>query len=418
MLLISNGHGEDALGVLLARALLRTMPGVRITAFPVVGTGRRYHEAGIEVAGVQREMPTGGFVREGPGAWLRDVRAGLLRLSWEQWRALRRLRRECDWALAVGDAYALWLAGAVLRRPVAFVPTAKSDYIRPHFGIEVRAMRRWCFAVFPRDAVTARGLQARGVPAYAAGNLMMDAVQGPATPLPATSGRTVVGLLPGSRTEAYKNLVFLLQVVERLSPHEYVFPVALAGELEMDRVAAAAAHAGWTWSHEEPLSPAEPSASGGAGGRDEDAAGSPAAVWKGYEGTLRRGDHAVPCFRCRFSDILHASRAVIGMAGTANEQAAGLGIPVLTAPGEGPQFTPKFVATQKRLLGDALWVEPRDPDALAAAVVRLATDEALRARMAQAGKERMGPPGASRAIAECLVELLSRRSAAGRQKDS
>ena len=130
-----------------------------------------------------------------------------------------------------------------------------------------------------------------------------------------------------------------------------------------------------------------------------------AVEWDGYEGVLQHGEHVVPLFRRRFADILHASRVTIGMAGTANEQAAGLGIPVLATPGLGPQFTPKFLATQKRLLGYAVWIEPRDLDALASAVIRLATDEPLRARMAAAGYERMGPPGAARAIAEHVVRL-------------
>src|SRR5690606_21458799 len=60
-----------------------------------------------------------------------------------------------------------------------------------------------------------------------------------------------------------------------------------------------------------------------------------------------------------FTGILHAASIAIGMAGTANEQAAGLGVPVVAAPGRGDQFTPGFLARQARLLGGA--VVPVDP---------------------------------------------------------
>jgi len=39
------------------------------------------------------------------------------------------------------------------------------------------------------------------------------------------------------------------------------------------------------------------------------------------------------------------------MAGTAAEQAIGLGIPVIQIEGKGPQFTKTFAEAQRRLLG-------------------------------------------------------------------
>src|SRR5690625_6782138 len=92
---------------------------------------------------------------------------------------------------------------------------------------------------------------------------------------------------------------------------------------------------------------------------------------QGWVGSLAKGPHAVPLYRGRFAEILHASRVVIGMTGTATEQAAGLGIPVLTCPGHGLQFSEKFVAIQKRLLGDAIWVEKAEPEAMKRALLRL-----------------------------------------------
>ena len=52
-----------------------------------------------------------------------------------------------------------------------------------------------------------------------------------------------------------------------------------------------------------------------------------------------------------FDKILLKSRCCISMAGTAAEQAIGLGKPVIQIEGKGPQFTKSFAEAQRRLLG-------------------------------------------------------------------
>ena len=51
--------------------------------------------------------------------------------------------------------------------------------------------------------------------------------------------------------------------------------------------------------------------------------------------------------------------AIVGFinAGTATEQIAGLGIPSLSLPGIGPQFTKSFAKRQSRLLGGSVFVQ-------------------------------------------------------------
>ena len=52
-----------------------------------------------------------------------------------------------------------------------------------------------------------------------------------------------------------------------------------------------------------------------------------------------------------FDKILLKSSCCISMAGTAAEQAIGLGKPVIQIEGKGPQFTKAFAEAQRRLLG-------------------------------------------------------------------
>lgn len=375
VLIVSNGHGEDSLGVLFAQALKRVAGSIQVDGFPIVGLGDAYRRAGVSVVGEQQAMPTGGFVRQGVRPFLTDVRAGLLGLTRRQMRALVQMRPHYDWAVAMGDIVPLWLCGRKLKLPFAFFPTAKSDYIRPHLRIEVSWMRRWPRVVFPRDAKTAEGLRAAGVEAVYVGNLMMDALAPSGRPLPGAG--PLIAVLPGSRAEAYRNARLLLGAVLRL-PSEYRYAMALASELDPAEVAGVARDIGWEW---------QPAVEGA----------------DGLLGALQADERSVQIYKGRFADILHTATLVLGMAGTANEQAVGLGRPVVTCPGEGPQFTPMFVAAQKRLLGDALLVTETSPAALAAGVREVLSDRDLYERMARAGRERMGEPGgAERAARHCL----------------
>jgi uncharacterized protein (TIGR03492 family) len=104
---------------------------------------------------------------------------------------------------------------------------------------------------------------------------------------------------------------------------------------------------------------------------------------------------------------LRASEIVLGQAGTGNEQAAGLGKPVLAAaePGESPQSVGWYRMRQQKLLGDALLVVPAADDAFAHAAVQLLADPARMAAMGDAGRSRMGGAGASRAVADAALAI-------------
>jgi hypothetical protein len=110
----------------------------------------------------------------------------------------------------------------------------------------------------------------------------------------------------------------------------------------------------------------------------------------------------------RFADVLHTADAVLGTTGTAQEQAAGLGLPVVSFPVR-PMLAPAFLANQARLLGEALEVVPREPAAIAARCRRALLDPmsgARRApRRARRGSAARAAPGPS--------PPTSRRTAAG-----
>src|SRR5690606_38769559 len=248
-------------------------------------------------------------------------------------------------------------------------------------------MRRRADHVFARDERTAAALRRAGGKASWAGNLMMDAmaVTGALT-LPRTAG-PVVALLPGSREDAYVNLRSLAAALERVAASgAAVGLVPLATGLAMGRAAAVLRARGWEPAEREHAGPAVESVPGG-------------------DAAFRKGRAWLWVLEGVFGDVLQAADVVVGLAGTANEQAAGLGKPVVAFPGPGVQFGPRFLRAQRLLLGDALVVAPPSPEAVAAEVRAILSDPARREGMAAAGRERMGPPGAARRMADAIGRL-------------
>ena len=96
------------------------------------------------------------------------------------------------------------------------------------------------------------------------------------------------------------------------------------------------------------------------------------------------------------------------MAGTATEQCVGLGNPVVTLIGEGPQFNRSFAEAQVDLLGsDSIRLARTVPEAAEFLEIVLLKDEDASRRAKANGARRMGYPGASRRIADAALELIA-----------
>lgn len=382
ILLISNGYAEDLIGAELATRFQKVYPKVEITAFPLVGAGTPYGERGIPIGVPTRTLPSGGFARQSLGAFARDLQAGWLGLTAVQCRKLREARLGGGLAIAVGDLYPVLLAVSAGLRPVVLVATAKSSYIRGHLRIECALMRRWCSRVFCRDERTALDLRRERVPADFMGNPVMDILPAEPVPIPVLPGALPLAVLPGSREDAGMNLQLLLQAADLVRKRGWPVDVlvALADTTPTDRL--------------ESTLPAEWSADSRVEGRDP------------LELARFRADNPtgrVRFFRRRLRDVVESSRLVLGMAGTANEQAAGLGRPVVAIPGEGVQFTPAFARMQKRLLGEALHLS-QNPQGAATAIVEILEDEVRYKLMVAAGRKRMGEAGALDRIVGALLQ--------------
>lgn len=400
-LFLSNGYGEDAVGAAIARELRQVRQDLTVWAAPVVGEGLPYRHSGISVVVPTRTMPSGGIIGlKKAGALWQDLRSGLIALHWRQARALSRLAARIDLVVGVGDRLILYAARWLLKRPLVFVAIADSAYLTEGRTVsnpgERKLMRDCARVVFTRDPLSAELLKGYGVPAAFVGNPMMDAFDitgqslGPGLE---GDGEPVIAILAGSRQDAYVNFRIILDGVA----------CSFEQGLTIARFIAA-------WSEHLPLAPLR-NVLDGSGWRFDPvgAVGDYSLKNGGLAGTLvHRNGATVAIVTGRFGDVIHRATLVIGMAGTANEQAAGLGKPVVVCPGIGPSVTRELVRRQQLLLGDAVMaVEPHGPD-IARAVREILGNPDRYRRMSQAGQARMGPRGGARRIAQAISEELTR----------
>lgn len=396
LLCISNGHGEDLIAVQILQALQGLLPYLEIVALPIVGEGRQYQKLGIDIIGPTKQMPSGGFIYMDSQQLARDLRGGLMQLTLAQLRAMGQWFQTGDVVLAVGDIVPL-LFGWLSRHPYGFVGTAKSEYhVRDEQGRcldestwwDVLDFQRTCIylpwerwlmkrstCVFPRDGVTTRRLKHWGVEAYDAGNPMMDGFA-IASGQPLTTRQTLTTLLlPGSRApEAYDNWQRLLSGVDDIISHRHepvTFLAAATPSLDLAQLTAALEiHA-----------------------------------WQPEDDYYQRSGHRLYIDQGKFVDYAHRADVAIATAGTATEQFVGLGKPVFTLPGKGPQFTLSFAQAQSRHLGKSITLVSH-PNQLYQALLALLNDPARQQAIYKNGLHRMGPPGAGQRIAKILVKTL------------
>jgi len=371
VLFVSNGHGETAIAARIGVELRRLAPDLPLAHLPLVGTGTGGEP--LVLVGPRRAMPSGGLVAMGNVRNIaRDVRAGFLGLLGAQTAYLRGPARSAAAIVAVGDAYGLALA-LLAGRPVIFVGTAKSAYVAP-YGATERVLLRRAARVFVRDAATADALRRERVRAEAPGNTIVDLA---AETEPAMAG-TWLGLLPGSRAEAYDAAITLARIVRELRDSRPAL-LSIAPTIDAARVARELCADGWT----------------------VEAGSAPTPF------SARCGDVRLVAWSGSIGALLSVCVAAIGQAGTANEAAAARGVPVFALAATAPGRTGWYRERQRALLGEAVALVPADPQAAVAALRTRLADGAALAAMAEAGRARMGPPGGTGFVARAVLEAIA-----------
>ncbi len=372
-LFVSNGHGEIAIA---QRIGSEVEPAIPCDHLALVGDSIEPGSARLTEVGPRRAMPSGGLLAMGNARNIaRDVAAGLIAHTIAQLRFLKSVRGRYCAAIAVGDVYALMMALRARAPSTVFVGTAKSVRVAAYGRLE-RAIIAKSSAVFVRDEPTAIALRRRGIAALGA-NVIVDLYDG-AGDGPRVAFAPQIALFPGSRETAYRDAVTLCRIVRALAVRQEQLGalLSIAPSLDPRRMAEALRADGWTLS-------------------ENGDASSPFSLTTNDREVVRS-------WRGALHPLLRGTDLVLGQAGTANEAAAAAGIPLVAVEAGKPGWYRK---RQMALLGDAMLVVDETIGNAAPAILHLLNDPQRRASMASAGRERMGPPGGAKTIAEEVVRL-------------
>jgi len=391
ILLISNGHGEDLNGSLMGEALSLVDPNLTICAFPIVGEGKSYIKKGIEIVAPLKSMPSGGIFYLNIINLIKDLFSGLIGLTIQQIMTINKIKNNYDLVIAVGDIVPLFFAYLTGKKYVSFLVANSSYYegkLKLPFLTKLLLRSRsavsrsnLCQLIFAKDKYTATDLQNQGLTkTICVGYPIMDDLKPTGKNLDLSPEKPMIALLPGSRLpEALRNFNLQLQVCEtliKISSENWQFRGALVPSIT-----------------EEDLKNID--------------------GWQYNSGILAKEIDGKPItvkvYNDAFADILLQCNLVLGMAGTAVEQAVGLGKPVIQIPGKGPQFTYRFAEAQMRLLGSStITIEDyKDNQVIcektAYKIIEVLNDREFLEECVINGKERIGSMGASLAMAKAII---------------
>ena len=398
LVFVSNGNGEDEVACRIFDALQRQHedPSLMIDAWPMVGKGHAYSSRNIGLVGERNLLPSGGFATLDWRLLWRDLVAGWIGTHARQIQAARALRGRYRLIVAVGDIVPI-LASVLARTPFMFIGCAKSSYYsrwHAYTGLEKRLLRTHCLVTFPRDQLTVEELRKAKVPTRYVGNPMMDGLKPLNQDLGLSRHSTAIALLAGSRSDAAKNAIDMLEIAAAIVDRyrrDLSFVLAAHDDFDVTQfsqsIASSQSASAWRLAATQAHNAMDPVSLRLAGPQNSE----------------------FLVIKHRFADVLHRSALAIGMAGTACEQAIGLGVPLIAVPSSGVQGE-RYVAMKQVFYGEAAVTLPRNPPQIAEAAYAILTDEARRNRMIAAGKERMGEPGASGEIAGAILEFLGHQT--------
>ena len=402
LLIISNGHGEDVIASEIIKELLPLRKFNNIEIMPLVGDGKvfdNFMSKNITKIGFQKVLPSGGFSNQSLSGFLNDLKEGMLMYLLKNWIEL--IKKPKDYKiLAVGDLLPLFFAWSS-KCDFGFIGTPKSDYTWMsgpgnsfsdfYHKLKGSEWDPWemyimksdsCKFVIVRDEITSKNLKSKRIDAQFLGNPMMDFIQDKRIEKNIIDNYLSVILLIGSRfPEAYNNLnIFLAHLNDFHFSKKCLFLMPVSSNANIFEIEKQIIKYKFIKDESSSFSLGEQS------------------IWLKNKMTLLVGEN-------KFNNWAYLAEVGMANAGTATEQICGLGIPALSLPGKGPQFTKAFAKRQQRLLGGSVSL-CESKDIFHEKLLYLLKDKKFRVRQGQIGKERMGTPGASKIIADFINSKL------------
>ena len=333
ILVLSNGHGEDVSGCILARRLISI--GNRVEALPIVGLGEAYRKEKINIIGKTRKFNTGGLGYNSLKGRIYDLFNGQIYYFFKKIWIVFLIRKKYDYFLVVGDIVPIFFAWLSRKKYFTYLVAYSSHY-------EGKLNLPWpcnyflkspnSIRIYTRDLLTSIDLSNQlKKEVLFFGNPFIDKLL--KNNIKDSNNSFHIALLPGSRiNELINNFELMLDIIQELANYKFFkkikFNFALSSDLKMGNVQNILEMRNWQF--EKILS---------------------------SDFKLLYSYKSIKVFFKwnSFEDILTESDFAISMAGTAAEQVVGMSKPVLQVEGKGPQFTKVFAEAQRRLLGQHVY---------------------------------------------------------------
>jgi len=333
ILILSNGHGEDLSGSLIAKQFVKI--GYSVSAMPIVGKGNHYKKEKIKIIGKTQEFSTGGIGYNSLKGRLTEIFGGEIFYFLKRLYLTYKIRKNYDYFFVVGDIVPVFFAWICKKDFFTYLVAYSSHYegkLKLPWPSKFFLLSPNAKKIYTRDSLTANDLtlQLKKKVSFL-GNPFMDKFFSKNKEL--KNSAFSIGLFPGSRLpEISYNLVLILEVLEALSNLRYFqeieFNFAIVNTFSSIKIREIFKNRKWLY------------------------------IEKINEKHLIKFQYKtlkVNLYWNSFEEILLKSKCCICMAGTAAEQAIGLGKPVIQIEGKGPQFTKSFAEAQRRLLGEYVY---------------------------------------------------------------
>ncbi len=405
LLFVCNGHGEDLIASEIIKILQKKIKNKNIEVLPLVGNGDIFDSIkskNFRKIGFLKDLPSGGFSNQSLKGFVHDLFAGFLIDNLRNYLLIKQKSKHNCKIIAVGDFLPLLFAWSSACE-FSFIGTPKSDHTWSsgpgwdlsdfYHKLKGSEWDPWemflmksprCKNLIMRDKFTANNLNRKNIDAKYFGNPMMDFVNAKNGKLSNIISFKRIILLVGSRyPEALRNLDNFLSCLQDFDiSKDLVILLPLSINANVIQIHNYLKKYGFIKQSKVKFL------------IDEDS------VWK-------KKDQYVVIGKGKFN--LWSNMAEVGLsnAGTATEQITGLGIPSLSLPGSGPQFTKSFAKRQSRLLGGSVLV-CKNKKILLKRLSLLLKRKVDRLEQAKVGKKRMGESGASMKIVDAInLHLLS-----------
>ena len=329
ILILSNGHGEDLSGSLIAKEFVRC--GHVVNALPIVGKGNHYEREKIKIIGKTKEFRTGGIGYNSFKGRLTEIFGGETFYLLKRLYLTYKIRKKYDYFFVVGDIVPVFFAWVCKKDFFTYLVAYSSYYegiLKLPWPSKFFLLSEKSKKIYVRDSLTANDLTWQlKKKVFFLGNPFMDKFF--SRDVEFKKSVFSIGLFPGSRfPEILDNFVSILEVLEALSDLRYFqkieFNFAIVNALSSSKIKEILQNRRWL--HLEKIK-------------------------EKYLLKFQYKSLEVNIYWNNFDKILLKSKCCISMAGTAAEQAIGLGKPVIQIEGKGPQFTKSFAEAQRRLLG-------------------------------------------------------------------